>query len=174
MGVKWTPELLLKILETSDVRIDSKAVAERWPKEKGFSPTPRAIQERLIKIRQIAQASFSISSHKAKIDNKGAPPATPRARGPRAKGSSAKSASNVTPSKRKRGEDESDDSESLSSFKEDGNGSDASDDMPAKRNKVTVKKELDADKLDSGTRNGFGTAAENVDGSQEGMWANEV
>lgn len=68
----------------------------------------------------------------------------------------------------------SDDSESLSSFKEDGNGSDASDDMPAKRNKVTVKKELDADKLDSGTRNGFGTAAENVDGSQEGMWANEV
>ncbi|KAL9608171.1 MAG: hypothetical protein Q9167_006975 [Letrouitia subvulpina] len=186
MGVKWTPELLLKILETSEVRVDSKAIAEKWPKEKEFSPTPRAIQERLVKIRQMAQAQFSISSHNAKTNGKGAPPATPRARGPQAKGSSAtptkaanaarggKSASNVTPSKRKRGIIASDDSGSLSSFKEEGNGSDTLDDMPAKRNKAAVKEEQDADELDSGNANGFETAVENGGGFQEGMWANEV
>ncbi|KAL9040997.1 MAG: hypothetical protein Q9214_004268, partial [Letrouitia sp. 1 TL-2023] len=157
-------------------------------KEREFSPTPRAIQERLVKIRQMVQVPFSISSHKAKSDGKGAPsvpPATPRARGPRAKGSSTtptkavsaarsgKSVFNVTPSKRKRGGDESDDSESPSSFKEDGNSSDGSDDTPAKRKKVAVKKESDADELNSGNTNGFETATENGSGFQEGMWASE-
>ncbi|KAI4212055.1 MAG: hypothetical protein LQ351_005237 [Letrouitia transgressa] len=174
MGVKWTPEQDQIILETSDVRVDSKAIAERWPKEKGFSPTPRAIQERLVKIRQIAQAQFSISSYKTKTDDKSSLPATPRARGPRAKGSSSKSASKVTPSKRKRVEDVSDDSEHPSSFKEDGNDSDASDDIPIKRSKITVQKEPHADRLDNGSANDFATAEENGVRVQEGMWAEEV
>ncbi|KAL4960317.1 uncharacterized protein BDV14DRAFT_204847 [Aspergillus stella-maris] len=54
MPVKWTAErdqlLLLKILETHELKLDLKKVVAAWPtgEEK---PTPRAITERLVRIR---------------------------------------------------------------------------------------------------------------------------
>ncbi|KAL5365381.1 hypothetical protein BJX96DRAFT_12219 [Aspergillus floccosus] len=76
MPMKWTPEndqlLLLKILETHDLSVDTKRVAEAWPKGDN-KPTPRAITERLVRMRQIVKASsngteghFSIGKGTAK------------------------------------------------------------------------------------------------------------
>ncbi|ODM15304.1 hypothetical protein SI65_09245 [Aspergillus cristatus] len=62
MPVKWTPEndqlLLLKILETHDLSVNTKKVAEAWPAtDAKDKPTPRAITERLVRMRQTARAS---------------------------------------------------------------------------------------------------------------------
>ncbi|MCJ1387213.1 hypothetical protein MMC18_000053 [Xylographa bjoerkii] len=61
MPIKWTSEndqlLLLKVLETHAVTIDNKAVSAAWPKDKGEIPTPRAITERILKIRSLAKAT---------------------------------------------------------------------------------------------------------------------
>ncbi|MCJ1254849.1 hypothetical protein MMC24_002665 [Lignoscripta atroalba] len=74
MPIKWTPEndqlLLLKILETSAVQADVKAISAAWPTDRGETPTPRSITERLVKIRSVAKANgaghFSVSSAQAK------------------------------------------------------------------------------------------------------------
>ncbi|KAG5295950.1 hypothetical protein I7I50_08887 [Histoplasma capsulatum G186AR] len=54
--VKWTPEmdqqLLLKILETHELSVDATSVSEAWPgDDPKAKPTPRAITERLVKIK---------------------------------------------------------------------------------------------------------------------------
>ncbi|KAL4872735.1 hypothetical protein BDV12DRAFT_193079 [Aspergillus spectabilis] len=60
---KLTPsyhlQLLLKILETNNnLSVDFKKVAEAWPVTPNQDrPTPRAISERLVKIRQMAKSS---------------------------------------------------------------------------------------------------------------------
>ncbi|PGH33824.1 hypothetical protein GX50_03393 [[Emmonsia] crescens] len=56
MPVKWTPEmdqqLLLKILETHELSVDTKKVSQAWPgDDPNAKPTPRAITERLAKIK---------------------------------------------------------------------------------------------------------------------------
>ncbi|KAK2766227.1 hypothetical protein FQN54_007743 [Arachnomyces sp. PD_36] len=79
MPVRWTPQndqlLLLKILETHKLSVDTKKVAESWPKNNPEGvPTPRAIEQRLIKIRNESKAEFSI----AKGKNTGSTETTPR------------------------------------------------------------------------------------------------
>ncbi|KAL8718904.1 MAG: hypothetical protein Q9181_008134, partial [Wetmoreana brouardii] len=46
--------LLLKILETSNINADVKAISETWTAGDD-KPTPRAIQERLFKIRSMSK-----------------------------------------------------------------------------------------------------------------------
>ncbi|KAE8140740.1 hypothetical protein BDV38DRAFT_279714 [Aspergillus pseudotamarii] len=91
MPMRWTPEndqlLLLKILETHDLSVDTKKVAEAWPGTDSSSrPTPRAITERLVKMRQMVKAAnngadghFSIG--KGPGANPSSAAATPRKRG---------------------------------------------------------------------------------------------
>ncbi|KAE8381073.1 hypothetical protein BDV26DRAFT_289775 [Aspergillus bertholletiae] len=91
MPMRWTPEnvqlLLLKILETHDLSVDTKKVAEAWPgSDPNSRPTPRAITERLVKMRQIVKTSnngseghFSIGKGAATSPSGAA--ATPRKRG---------------------------------------------------------------------------------------------
>ncbi|KAL3476807.1 hypothetical protein BJX99DRAFT_258141 [Aspergillus californicus] len=66
MPVKWTPEkdqlLLLKILETHNLQVDVKKVAEAWPNDKE-KPTPRAITERLVRMRALARNNSGNASH---------------------------------------------------------------------------------------------------------------
>ncbi|KAL4907443.1 hypothetical protein BDW74DRAFT_176208 [Aspergillus multicolor] len=63
MPIKWTPDtdklLLIKIIETHDLKLDAKRVADAWPGtiEGQDKPTPRAIQERLVRIRADIKAS---------------------------------------------------------------------------------------------------------------------
>ncbi|RHZ72345.1 hypothetical protein CDV55_104519 [Aspergillus turcosus] len=62
MPMRWTPEndqlLLLKILETHELSVDANKVAAAWPgTDDNEKPTPRAIKERLVKMRQIVKAS---------------------------------------------------------------------------------------------------------------------
>ncbi|MCJ1295475.1 hypothetical protein MMC34_007038 [Xylographa carneopallida] len=61
MPIKWTSEndqlLLLKVLETHAISIDTKAVVAVWPTTNGEIPTPRAITERVLKIRSLAKAA---------------------------------------------------------------------------------------------------------------------
>ncbi|KAE8152432.1 hypothetical protein BDV25DRAFT_137881 [Aspergillus avenaceus] len=64
MPMRWTPEndqlLLLKILETHKLNVDTKQVADAWPNtDPKNRPTPRAITERLVKMRQLVKASNS-------------------------------------------------------------------------------------------------------------------
>ncbi|KAF9886625.1 hypothetical protein FE257_011265 [Aspergillus nanangensis] len=69
MPVKWTPEtdqrLLLKILETHDFSLNPKKVSDAWlakgenPKNQ---PTPRAITERLVRLRQLNKDSSNSNS----------------------------------------------------------------------------------------------------------------
>ncbi|KAJ5623942.1 hypothetical protein N7510_000251 [Penicillium lagena] len=53
--MRWSPEkdqiLLIKILETSDINPNSEAIANTWPGDE--APTPRAVKERIYKIRQM-------------------------------------------------------------------------------------------------------------------------
>ncbi|KAB8216087.1 hypothetical protein BDV33DRAFT_194648 [Aspergillus novoparasiticus] len=88
MPMRWTPEndqlLLLKILETHDLSVDTKRVAEAW--HSSNRPTPRAITERLVKMRQMVKAAnngadghFSIG--KGAGTNPSGATATPRKRG---------------------------------------------------------------------------------------------
>ncbi|KAE8324279.1 hypothetical protein BDV39DRAFT_207954 [Aspergillus sergii] len=91
MPMRWTPEndqlLLLKILETHDLSVDTKRVAEAWPgTDSSNRPTPRAITERLVKMRQMVKAAnngadghFSIG--KGAGTNPSSATATPRKRG---------------------------------------------------------------------------------------------
>ncbi|KAE8419417.1 hypothetical protein BDV36DRAFT_294252 [Aspergillus pseudocaelatus] len=91
MPMRWTPEndqlLLLKILETHDLSVDTKKVAEAWPgTDSNSRPTPRAITERLVKMRQMVKAAnngadghFSIG--KGASANPSSATATPRKRG---------------------------------------------------------------------------------------------
>lgn len=80
MPIKWTPErdqtLLLKILETSSISVDVKAISEQWPTEEE-APTPRAIQERLHKIRAMAKnkgtGNFKIVGTVGSKSNPGTP-----------------------------------------------------------------------------------------------------
>ncbi|KAK6812018.1 hypothetical protein RU639_012244 [Aspergillus parasiticus] len=91
MPMRWTSEndqlLLLKILETHDLSVDTKRVAEAWPgTDSSNRPTPRAITERLVKMRQMVKAAnngadghFSIG--RGAGTNPSSATATPRKRG---------------------------------------------------------------------------------------------
>ncbi|KAL4988241.1 hypothetical protein BDW68DRAFT_177128 [Aspergillus falconensis] len=97
MPVKWTPEndqlLLVKILETHDFKLDPKRIVEVWPTIEGQDkPTPRAITERLARIRAMVKpgksssgsmigsgsGSSSVSPASKRGRNLGTPNSTPR------------------------------------------------------------------------------------------------
>ncbi|KAL4929234.1 uncharacterized protein BDV17DRAFT_77814 [Aspergillus undulatus] len=71
MPVKWTAErdqlLLLKILETHDLKLDPKKVVAAWPGEAKDKPTPRAITERLVRIRQNIKDASGKSNEGTKL-----------------------------------------------------------------------------------------------------------
>ncbi|KZF20562.1 hypothetical protein L228DRAFT_173902 [Xylona heveae TC161] len=103
MPMKWTPDndqlLLLKILETHDLTVDTKKIAAAWPTDDGREgPTARAISERLVKIRANAKAGGA--GHFAVKKPGNSKPNTPR------KGRAIKAEGEDTPStpnsKRKR------------------------------------------------------------------------
>ncbi|KAL8915142.1 MAG: hypothetical protein Q9172_006941 [Xanthocarpia lactea] len=127
MPIKWTPErdqtLLLKILETSEIAANVKAISETWPTTEE-APTPRAIQERLHKIRAMAggkgSGTFKMvgtvgsrgSAKSSPAKSNPAKPSTPRKKG---------GAGN----KRKRASDDDHESDSSRvSFNAENNGSD--------------------------------------------------
>ncbi|KAL9059239.1 MAG: hypothetical protein Q9162_001276 [Coniocarpon cinnabarinum] len=144
MPVKWDPAmdqlLLLKILETvwlpsrselwfydHDLKVDVKKISESWPDDQKDKPTPRAITERLVKIRSNARSvgagNFGISSSQSKGPSPSKPRAAPSA--PATPSKSTKFAkggtNNSTPSKRKKPDDvpvklESDDIEVIGQF----------------------------------------------------------
>ncbi|KAI9853152.1 MAG: hypothetical protein M1838_000008 [Thelocarpon superellum] len=89
MPVKWTPDndhiLLLKLLETHPaIAIDTGAISASWPSDRE-KPSPRAITERFVKIRQLARASgagnFSVSASPTSNAKKARPTST-RAKAP--------------------------------------------------------------------------------------------
>ncbi|EFR00827.1 hypothetical protein MGYG_03831 [Nannizzia gypsea CBS 118893] len=61
MPIRWTSEneqmLLIKLLETHEISVDTKKISEAWPAENEGRPTPRAITERIQKIRALAKAN---------------------------------------------------------------------------------------------------------------------
>ncbi|EON69616.1 hypothetical protein W97_08876 [Coniosporium apollinis CBS 100218] len=66
MPVKWSPDmdqlLLVKMMETHDLKVDANKVISAWPTDRGDIPTARAITERLVKIRQQATGKKGASS----------------------------------------------------------------------------------------------------------------
>ncbi|KAJ5676089.1 hypothetical protein N7462_008986 [Penicillium macrosclerotiorum] len=59
--VRWTAAadqtLLLKIIETHELSVDTAKVAAAWPDDAEAKPTPRAIKERISKIRELSKTS---------------------------------------------------------------------------------------------------------------------
>ncbi|KAK3170003.1 hypothetical protein OEA41_009388 [Lepraria neglecta] len=194
MPIKWTPEidqiLLLKILETSNVNADVKAISAAWP-DNFEKPTPRAITERLVKIRGTAKSAgaashFSVSG--AKTTSQGGTPRKPRAQKPngvKKNTTPKKDRGKAGAGKRKRvgrmsDEDASDDSEAEGDFKSEYNDINASDDAesPSKKTKTggqgKVKVEVDdveedGQFHDSGFETGFG--GDGTGEMEEGMFA---
>ncbi|OJD29910.1 uncharacterized protein BKCO1_7000036 [Diplodia corticola] len=56
MPMRWSPDkdqlMFMMLLKTHNISINYGAIAEAWPSDQGEKPTPRAISERLIKIRK--------------------------------------------------------------------------------------------------------------------------
>ncbi|KUM62752.1 hypothetical protein ACN42_g4379 [Penicillium freii] len=97
--VKWDSTadqtLLAKILETHDLSVDAARVAEAWPtQDSDHQPTPRAIKERLARIRENVRLGNAAGSGPSS-------PVTPKKRAPRKKANEA-STSAVPSRKRKR------------------------------------------------------------------------
>ncbi|KAJ6124231.1 hypothetical protein N7471_011548 [Penicillium samsonianum] len=81
--IKWDAmadqTLLAKILETHDLSVDVAKVAEAWPvQEDGHRPTPRALKERLNRIRENVRIGNPAASGPSS-------PVTPKKRTPRKK-----------------------------------------------------------------------------------------
>ncbi|KAJ9642809.1 hypothetical protein H2199_004330 [Coniosporium tulheliwenetii] len=66
MPVKWSPDmdqlLLVKMMETHDLKVDANKIISAWPTDRGDIPTARAITERLVKIRQQATGKKGAAS----------------------------------------------------------------------------------------------------------------
>ncbi|EPS29607.1 hypothetical protein PDE_04557 [Penicillium oxalicum 114-2] len=68
--MRWTPVadqiLLVKILETHDLVLDTNKVAQAWPENTGgeLPPTPRAVKERIAKIREMAKKEGVLNTPK--------------------------------------------------------------------------------------------------------------
>ncbi|KAJ5931891.1 hypothetical protein N7516_006380 [Penicillium verrucosum] len=83
--VKWDSNadqtLLAKILETHELSVDATRVAEAWPtQDGGHKPTPRAIKERLARIKENVRLGNAAGSGPSS-------PVTPRKPTPRKKAS---------------------------------------------------------------------------------------
>ncbi|KAI4242715.1 MAG: hypothetical protein LQ352_007189 [Teloschistes flavicans] len=138
MPIRWTPEkdqyLLLKILETSHINADVKAICQSWADD-GEVPTPRAIKERLCKIRSLAkgrgEGSFKVvgtgKTQNGTPENSPAKANTPGKAKPPPRTPSKRSAKETAGGKRKRYSDDDESDESEIKFKTEGNGTDASD-----------------------------------------------
>ncbi|KAJ5132987.1 hypothetical protein N7448_007145 [Penicillium atrosanguineum] len=79
MPIRWTADadqtLLLKILETQDLIVDFVKVAAAWPGPAESRPTPRAIKERLFKIKENARDTTGLAQP-SPSPRKGRKPAT--------------------------------------------------------------------------------------------------
>ncbi|PVH99093.1 hypothetical protein DM02DRAFT_629652 [Periconia macrospinosa] len=64
MPMNWTPDndriLLLKILETHNINVDTESIANAWPNDASTRPTGRAIKERIGRLRQMAGLKVSV------------------------------------------------------------------------------------------------------------------
>ncbi|KAJ5427242.1 hypothetical protein N7465_002312 [Penicillium sp. CMV-2018d] len=88
--VKWDSTadqtLLAKILETHDLSVDAARVAEAWPtQDSDHQPTPRAIKERLARIKENVRLGNAAGSGPSS-------PVTPKKRAPRKKANETASA----------------------------------------------------------------------------------
>ncbi|KAL1968688.1 hypothetical protein VTN77DRAFT_1514 [Rasamsonia byssochlamydoides] len=103
MPMKWTTEndhiLLLKILETHNITVNAAKVAAAWPGDGDAKPTPRAVSERLVKLRQMTQTGGTTKMSISSVGGSSAPVTPRKARTP------TKAASGGS-TKRKRGADE--------------------------------------------------------------------
>ncbi|KAJ5607843.1 hypothetical protein N7537_004462 [Penicillium hordei] len=96
--VKWDSTadqtLLAKILETHDLSVDAARVAEAWPtQDSDQKPTPRAIKERLARIKENVRIGNAAGSGPSS-------PVTPKKRTPRKKAN--ETAASAGPSRKRK------------------------------------------------------------------------
>ncbi|KAL8966193.1 MAG: hypothetical protein Q9197_006120 [Variospora fuerteventurae] len=101
------PQLLLKILETSNITVDVKTISTNWSTDPGEeAPTPRAIQERIHKIRAMTKGkgtgSFKVTGT---VGNQSSPSKVTKSRASPKKNMKKNNAAKetTTAEKRKRG-----------------------------------------------------------------------
>ncbi|KGO77711.1 hypothetical protein PITC_009810 [Penicillium italicum] len=97
--VKWDSNadqtLLAKILETHDLSVDAARVAEAWPaQDDDHKPTPRAIKERLTRIKENVRQGNSAAGAGPSS------PVTPKKRTPRKKAN--ETPTSATPSRKRK------------------------------------------------------------------------
>ncbi|KAL8844168.1 MAG: hypothetical protein Q9176_001574 [Flavoplaca citrina] len=148
MPIKWTPErdqtLLLKIIETSEVSANVAKISETWP-DTEEAPTPRAIQERIVKIRAMAgskgSGSFKVSGT---VGSRGGAKTSP-AKASTPKKNAAKAA-NSSPSKRKKPSEDDDESNTPENgIKPDPHASEPETESPTKKSKKTTANGIKAE-----------------------------
>ncbi|KAF3387074.1 hypothetical protein F1880_001266 [Penicillium rolfsii] len=75
--MRWTPladqMLLLKLIETHEINIDTTKIADAWPASLGGEapPTARAVKERLSKIRELIKQSAGTTSVSSPAEKRG-------------------------------------------------------------------------------------------------------
>ncbi|KAL9628422.1 MAG: hypothetical protein Q9204_005895 [Flavoplaca sp. TL-2023a] len=166
MPIKWTPEnnqtvqilhpsrqsqllitfqLLLKILETSDVSPNVKAISEAWPAAEGEeAPTPRAIQEQLKKIRAMNKGTGSLKI----VGARGAGAQTSSAKPSPAKPATPKksNANGGSPNKRKKPSADDDESNTPENgLKSDPHAFEPESESPTKKSKVKAANGIKAE-----------------------------
>ncbi|KAI4198385.1 MAG: hypothetical protein LQ350_005322 [Teloschistes chrysophthalmus] len=174
MPIRWTPEKDQYILETSQINADVKAISEKWA-DGGEIPTPRAIQERLFKIRSMAkgrgEGSPKVSGTVRSTKTGNTPKDSPAK--PKTTPNKAKTPTKNTPSKtstggkRKLSDESSDTSSPETKFKTENNDTDASDSEAApmitpkaKRAKTAGVKVEGEDLMEAGMEGNIGGVKE--------------
>ncbi|KAL1616408.1 hypothetical protein SLS56_011426 [Neofusicoccum ribis] len=99
--------MFLMLLKTHNISINYQSISEAWPDDQGEKPTPRAISERLIKMRkQVGSSGGAVQAAITKSRGVNSTPSKPRAKPmPKPTVNTPSSTSN----KRRRVEDDEDD-----------------------------------------------------------------
>ncbi|KAI4268253.1 MAG: hypothetical protein LQ337_007941 [Flavoplaca oasis] len=138
-------QLLLKILETSEISANVAKISETWP-DTEEAPTPRAIQERLVKIRAMAGGkglgSFKVSGT---VGSRGGAAKTSPAKASTPKKSAAKAATG-SPNKRKRSSGDDDEPNTPENgTKPETHASEPETESPSKRSKSKAADRIKAE-----------------------------
>ncbi|KAI4172651.1 MAG: hypothetical protein LQ346_008561 [Caloplaca aetnensis] len=146
LSLLTNPQLLLKILETSSISADVKAISETWPATEGeTAPTPRAISERLVKIRAMAKTKGTGNFKVVGVKTSPNKP-SPVKRAPRGSVKKPIGKTNAASKRKRTGGKDSDDADNDSdqsegSFKSENNNTDEDDDAPKASPTKKVKAE---------------------------------
>ncbi|KAJ5456282.1 hypothetical protein N7530_011556 [Penicillium desertorum] len=139
--VKWDSfadqTLLAKILETHDLALDMNKVAAAWPGDEENRPTPRALKERINRIKEIVRAGIAPVSGTSS-------PVTPKKRAPRKKANETPTSAGPSRKRKRVAQDAPADQDEVRVKEEEELAAELNDLLP----ESAIKTETDTDAID--------------------------